>query len=94
LLEVNVAFVDFLLAFFIVRRPWVWSVFECSAELVALLSGVGALLMPRTLLFEQVFEVSRGLFRVVFQWVLNSRDYVFSLALAIRTRVGVVVATP
>jgi hypothetical protein len=46
----------------------------------------------RALLFQQVFEASRGLFRVVFRRVLDSRGYVVLLALAIRTRV-VVVAT-
>jgi hypothetical protein len=39
-LEVVVAFIGFLLAFLVVRRPWVWGVFEHSPELVALLSGV------------------------------------------------------
>jgi hypothetical protein len=83
-LEVVVALVGFLLAL-VVRRPWVWSVFECSPELVALLGGVIALQMPRTLLFQQVFEVGRGLVRVVFRRALDSRDYVVWLALAIRT---------
>jgi predicted Co/Zn/Cd cation transporter (cation efflux family) len=50
-LEVVVAFVGFLLAFLVVRRPWDWGIFECSPELVALLSGVVALQMPQTLLF-------------------------------------------
>jgi hypothetical protein len=62
--------------------------------LVALVGGVVALQMPQTLLFEQVFEAARGLFRVVFRKVLNSRDCVVWLALAIRTLVVVVVATP
>jgi hypothetical protein len=91
-LEVIVALVGFLLAFLVVRRPWVWSVFECSPELVALLGGVIALQMPRTLLFQQVFEAAGGLLRVVFRRVLDSRDCVVWLAPAIRTRV-VVVAT-
>jgi hypothetical protein len=93
-LEVVVAFVGFLLAFLVVRRPWVWGIFECSPELVALLSGVVALQMPRALLFQQVFEDARSLFRVVFRGVLDSRDCVVWLALAISTRVVVVVATP
>jgi hypothetical protein len=62
--------------------------------LVALVGGVVALQMPQTLLFEQVFEAARGLFRVVFRKVLNSHDCVVWLALAIRTLVVVVVATP
>jgi hypothetical protein len=45
-----------------VRRPWVWGVFECSPELVALFGGVVALQMPHTLVFQQVFEAARGLF--------------------------------
>jgi hypothetical protein len=45
------AFVGFFLAFFVVRRPWVWRVLECSPELVALLGGVVSLQMPRALLF-------------------------------------------
>jgi predicted Co/Zn/Cd cation transporter (cation efflux family) len=49
--EIVVAFVGFLLDFLVVGRPWVWGVFECSPELVALLSGVVALQMPQTLLF-------------------------------------------
>jgi hypothetical protein len=76
-----------------VRRPWVWGVFECSPELIALLSGVVALQMPQTLLFQQVFEAAGGLFRVMFCRVLDSHDCDVWLALAIRTRV-VVVATP
>jgi hypothetical protein len=63
--------------------------------LVALLGGVVALQVPHTLLFEQVFEAARGLFQVIFRRALDSCDYVVWLALAIRTRVVVVVvATP
>jgi hypothetical protein len=65
-LEVVVAFVNFFLAFLVVRRPWVWRVLECSPELVALLSSVIALHVPRALLFQQVFEAAGGLLRVVF----------------------------
>jgi hypothetical protein len=54
-LEVIVAPVGFLLALIVVRRPWVWSILECSPELIALLGGVIALQMPRALLFQQVF---------------------------------------
>jgi hypothetical protein len=61
-LEVVIALVGFLFALFVVRRSWVWGVFECSPKLVALLSGVIALQMPQTLLFQQVFEAARGLF--------------------------------
>jgi hypothetical protein len=42
-LKVVVALVGFLLALLVVRRPWVWGVFKCSPELVALLSAVVAL---------------------------------------------------
>jgi hypothetical protein len=62
--------------------------------LIALLGGVVALQMPRAFLFQQVFEAARSLLRVVFRRALNSRDCVVCLALAIRTRVVVVVATP
>jgi hypothetical protein len=59
---------------------------------VALLGSVVALQVPRELLFQQVFEASGGLLRVVFRRALDSRDCVVWLALAVRTRV-VVVAT-
>jgi hypothetical protein len=74
------------------RVPWLWSVFECSPELVALLGSMLAIQMPRALLFQQVLEAAGGLLRVVFRRALDSRDSVLWLALAIRTRV-VVVAT-
>jgi hypothetical protein len=66
-----------------------WSVLECSPELVALLGGVVAVQMLRALLFQQVLEAAGGLLRVVFRRVLDSRDSVVWLALAIRTRVVV-----
>jgi predicted Co/Zn/Cd cation transporter (cation efflux family) len=50
-LEVAVALVGFFLAILIVGRSWVWSILECSPELIALLSVVIALQMPRALLF-------------------------------------------
>jgi hypothetical protein len=93
-LEVIVVLVGFFLALLVVRRPWVWGILECSPELVARLSGVIALQMPQALLFQQVFEVARGLLRVFFHRVLDNRDYVVWLAFAVRTRVVVVVATP
>jgi hypothetical protein len=93
-LEVIVVLVSFFLALLVVGRPWVWSILECSLELVALLGGVVALQMPRTLLFKQVFEAVGGLLRVVFRMALDSCDCVVWLALAVRTRVVVVVATP
>jgi hypothetical protein len=93
-LEVVVAFVSFFFALLVVRRPWVWRVFECSPQLVALLGGVVALQVPRALPFQQVLEATGGLLRVVFRRALYSRDCVVWLALAIRTRVVVVVATP
>jgi hypothetical protein len=91
-LEVVVAFVDFFLAFLVVRRPWVWRVLECSLELVALLGSVIALQVPRAFLFHQLLEAAGGLLRVVFRRALDSRGCVVWLAFAIRTRV-VVVAT-
>jgi hypothetical protein len=84
-LEVAVALVVLFVAFLVVRRPWVWIVLECSPELIALLGGVIALQVPRALLFQQVSEATRGLFRVVFRRALDSRDCVVWLALAIRT---------
>jgi hypothetical protein len=42
-LEVAIAFVGFFLAFLVVRMPWVWRVFDCSPELVALLGSAVAL---------------------------------------------------
>jgi hypothetical protein len=39
-LEVAIAFAVLLLAFLVMRVPWLWSVLECSPELVALLGGV------------------------------------------------------
>jgi hypothetical protein len=91
-LEVVVVLIGFFLALLVVTRPWVWGILECSPELVALLGGVVALQVPQTLLFQQVFEVARGLLRVAFRRVLDSHDCVVWLALAIRTRV--VVASP
>jgi hypothetical protein len=93
-LEVVVALVGFFLALLVVRRSWVWSILECSPELIALLDGVIALQVPRALLFQQVFEAARGLVRVVFRRALDSRDCIVWLALAVRTQVVVVVATP
>jgi hypothetical protein len=92
LLEVAVAFVGFFLAFLVVGMPWFWSVLECSPELVALFGSVVALQVPQALFFQQVFEATGGLLRVVFRRALDSRDCVVWLALAIRTRV-VVAAT-
>jgi hypothetical protein len=88
-LDVVVAFVGLFLAFLIVRVSWFWGVIECSPDLVALLGGVVAVQMPRALLFQQVLEAAGGLLRVVFRRVLDSRDSVVWLALAIRTRVVV-----
>jgi hypothetical protein len=76
------------------RMLWVWGVFKCSLELVALLGGVVALQMPQTLLFQQVFEAARDFFSSCLSQELDSRDCVVWLALAIRARVVVVVATP
>jgi hypothetical protein len=44
-----------------VRVPWLWSILECSPELVALLGGVVAVQMPQALLLQQVFEAAGGL---------------------------------
>jgi hypothetical protein len=49
--------------------------------------------MPRALLFQQVFEAARGLLRVLLRRALDSRDSIVWLALAVGTRVVVVVAT-
>jgi hypothetical protein len=84
-LEVTISLVGFFLALLVVRRPWVWRVLECSPELVALLGGVVALQVPWTLLFQQVLKAAGGLLRVVFRRVLDSRDCVVWLVLAIRT---------
>jgi hypothetical protein len=70
---------------------WLWSTLECSPELVALLGGVVAVQMPRELLLQQVFEAAGGLFRVLLRRALDSRDSVVWLALAVGTRVVVVV---
>jgi hypothetical protein len=67
------------------RRTWVGSIHEFSPKLVALLSGVVVVQMPRTLLFEQVFEAARGLFGVFLRRVLYSHDCVVWLTLAVRT---------
>jgi hypothetical protein len=93
-LEVTVVLVGIFLALLVVRRPWVWGIFECSPKLVPLLGGVIALQMSRTLLFQQVFEAATGLLRVVFHRALDSRDCVVWLVLAVGTRVVVVVTTP
>jgi hypothetical protein len=76
-----------------VRVSWLWSILECSLELVALLGGVVAVQMPRALPFQQVFEVVGSLLRVLLRRALDSRDSVVWLALAVGTRVVVVVAT-
>jgi hypothetical protein len=70
-----------------VRRLLVESILECSPELVALLSGVVAIQMPRALHFVQVIETARGLFGVVLCRALYSGDCVVWLTLAVRTRV-------
>jgi hypothetical protein len=93
-LEVVVVLVGFFLALPVVRRTWVWGILECSPELIALLGGVVALQMPQAFLFQQGFEAARGLLRVVFHRALDSRDSVVWLALAVRTRLVVAVATP
>jgi hypothetical protein len=49
--------------------------------------------MPRALLFQQVFEAAGGLFRVLLRRALDSRDSVVCLALAVGSRVVVVVVT-
>jgi hypothetical protein len=48
--------------------------------------------MPRALLFQQVFEAAGGLLRVLLRRALDSLDSVVWLALAVGTRVVVVVA--
>jgi hypothetical protein len=61
--------------------------------LVALLGGVVVVQMPRALLLQQVFEAAGGLLRVILRRALDSHDSVVWLALAVGTRVVVVVAT-
>jgi hypothetical protein len=75
------------------RVRWLWSTLECSPELVALLGGVVAVQVPRALLFQQAFEAAGGLLQVLLRRALDSRDSVVWLALAVGTRVIVVVAT-
>jgi hypothetical protein len=82
-----------LLAFLVMGLRWLWSTFECSPELVALLGGVVAVPMPQALLFQQVFEAARGVLRVLLRRALDSCDSVVWLALAVGTQVVVVVAT-
>jgi hypothetical protein len=60
--------------------------------LVALLGGVVAVQMPRALLLQQVFEAAGGLLLVLLRRALDSHDSVVWLALAVGTRVVVVVA--
>jgi hypothetical protein len=49
--------------------------------LVAVFGGVVAILMPQTLLFEQILEATRGLLIAVLRKVLNSCDNIFCLRL-------------
>jgi hypothetical protein len=84
-LEVAIAFVVLLLAFLVMRVPWLWSILECSPKLVALLGGVVAVQMPRALLLQQVFKADGGLLRVLLRRALDSRDSVVWLALAVGT---------
>jgi hypothetical protein len=95
-LEVAIAFVDFGFALLIVRVSWLRSLLECPLKLVALFGGVVAILMPQTLLFEQVLETTEGLFCGILCRALNSRNSVVLLTLVVRTKVVVVVvvATP
>jgi hypothetical protein len=74
-----------------VRVRWLWSALECSHELVALLGSVVAIQMPRELLLRQLFEAAGVLLRVLLRRALDSRDSVVWLALAVGTRVVVVV---
>jgi hypothetical protein len=60
-MEVVVSFVGLLLAFLVMRMPWLWSILECSPELVALLDDVVVVQMTQTLLLQQVFEAAGGL---------------------------------
>jgi hypothetical protein len=60
-------------------------------KLVALLGGVVAIWMPRAPLLQQVFETAGVLLRVLLRRALDSRDSVVWLALAVGTRVVVVV---
>jgi hypothetical protein len=69
--EVVVAFVVLLLAFLVVRVRWLWSTLECSPELVALLSGVVAVQMPRALSFSKSLKSPEVFFEFSFarRWI-------------------------
>jgi hypothetical protein len=75
-LELTIAFIDFLIALLVVRVSWLRSIFECPPDLIALFGSVVVVLVPQTLLFEEVFEATRDLLRTVLRRVLDSRDSV------------------
>jgi hypothetical protein len=75
-LELAIAFIDFLIALLVVRVSWLRSIFECPPDLIALFGSVVVVLVPQTLLFEEVFEATRDLLRTVLRRVLDSRDSV------------------
>jgi hypothetical protein len=75
-LELAIAFIDFLIALLVVRVSWLRSTFECPPDLIALFGSVVVVLVPQTLLFEEVFEATRDLLRTVLRRVLDSRDSV------------------
>jgi hypothetical protein len=87
-LEVAIAFINFFLALLVMRVSWLRSILECPLDLIALFDSVVVVLVPQTLLFEEVFEATRGLLRTVLRMVLDSRDSVIWLELAVRTRVS------
>jgi hypothetical protein len=69
------------------RVRWLRRILECMLELVALLGVVVAVWMPRALVFE-----AAGVFlRVLLRRALDGRESVVWLALAVGTRVVVVV---
>jgi hypothetical protein len=75
-LEVPIAFIDFLLSLLIMRVSWLRSLLECPPQLVTLFGGVVVILMPWTLLFEEVLEAARGLLGAVLRRALYSCDSV------------------
>jgi hypothetical protein len=48
------------------RVPWLWSILECSPELVAMLGGVVAVQMPQTLLFSKSLKPPEVFFEFSF----------------------------
>jgi hypothetical protein len=58
-----------------VRVSWLRSTFECPPDLIALFGSVVVVLVPQTLLFEEVFEATRGLLRTILRRVLVTPQF-------------------